>query len=76
MKESICPICEEGRLIAKVEMDAAEYRGVIRELPLHFSECDTCESETATAQQTRDNKRGMIAFKKEVDGLLTDISPT
>lgn len=71
MKESICPICEEGRLIAKVEMDAAEYRGVNRELPLHFSECDTCESETATAEQTRDNKRGMIAFKKEVDGFLT-----
>lgn len=71
MKGSICPICEEGRLIEKVEMDAAEYRGHTRELPLHFSECDACGSETATAEQTRENKRGMIAFKKEVDGFLT-----
>lgn len=71
MKKSICPICEQGHLIAKVETDAAEYGGIIRELPLHFSECDTCGSETATADQTRENKRCMIAFKKEVDGFLT-----
>jgi len=71
MKQSVCPICEEGRLIAIEDMDDAEYRGVTRCLPLHYSECDACGSETATPEQTRHNKRAMIAFKKEVDGLLT-----
>lgn len=65
MKKSICPICEEGHLVAKLEMDAAEYRGVTRGLPLHFSGCDICGSETATAEQIRNNKQGMIAFKKK-----------
>ncbi|WP_341936549.1 type II toxin-antitoxin system MqsA family antitoxin [Marinimicrobium sp. C2-29] len=71
MKQSVCPICEQGRLIAIEDMDDAEYGGVRRRLPLHYSECDVCGSETATPEQTRHNKRAMIAFKKEVDGLLT-----
>lgn len=71
MKQSVCPICEQGRLIAIEDVDDAEYRGVTRRLPLHYSECDVCGSETAIPEQTRHNKRAMIAFKKEVDGLLT-----
>lgn len=71
MKNALCPICEEGHLVAGLETSEAEYRGVSRELPLHYSECDVCGSETATAEQTRTNKRAMMAFKKEVDGLLT-----
>lgn len=66
-----CPICDEGYLVAGLEKNAVEYRGVKRELPLLVSDCDTCGSETATADQVRQNKRVMVAFKKEVDGLLT-----
>ena len=71
MKENLCPICEEGYLEAYEELDSVEYRGVTRELPLKYSECNACGSETATAKQSRDNKRAMVAFKKEVDGFLT-----
>lgn len=71
MKPSVCPICEQGHLVAIEDTNDTEYRGVTRRLPLHYSECDVCGSETATPEQTRYNKRAMTAFKKEVDGLLT-----
>lgn len=71
MNKIICPICESGHLEAKLETSDVEYGGVTRKLPLHYSECDSCGSETAIAEQTRRNKRAMIAFKKQVDGLLT-----
>ena len=38
---------------------------------MHYSECDCCGSEITLPEQSRTNKRLMIAFKKEVDGLLT-----
>lgn len=71
MKQSVCPICEQGHLVTIEDTNDTEYRGVTRRLPLHYSECDVCGGETATPEQTRHNKRAMIAFKKEVDGLLT-----
>ncbi len=70
MSKSICPFCNVGMLEAKTEMSAAEYGGVARDLLLLFSECDHCGSEISNAEQSRANKRAMMAFKKSVDGLL------
>ncbi|MGI2137921.1 type II toxin-antitoxin system MqsA family antitoxin [Shewanella baltica] len=70
-KNSVCVICEEGTLIAKVESTSADYKGHTTTLALHISECDCCGSETSTAEQLRTNKRLMAEFKKQVDGLLT-----
>ncbi|MGT2509179.1 type II TA system antitoxin MqsA family protein [Cupriavidus basilensis] len=42
-----------------------------RALPFHMSECDTCGSQFASEADLRFNKRVMIAFEKEVEGLLT-----
>ncbi len=67
----MCPICEEGQLHDCTGETEAEYKGNTRTLPLYYSECDCCGSEQASAAQTRDNKRAMVAFKKEVDGFLT-----
>lgn len=69
--EQICPICGEGHLHERVVQEMTEYKGHTGETALHFSECDACGSEQADAAQTRANKRAMIAFKKQVDGLLT-----
>jgi HTH-type transcriptional regulator/antitoxin MqsA len=68
---SICPICEEGSLEAKIGSNEVEYKGQKTVLPLHFSECESCGSEQASPIELRINKRSMIEFKKKVDGLLT-----
>jgi len=66
-----CPICEEGPLVSVTAENEVTYKGHSRMLPLLISVCEACGSEQTTAQQARDNKRAMLAFRKEVDGLLT-----
>lgn len=66
-----CPICEEGFLKPRIDMDRVEYRDHNTELELHYSLCDTCGSEQANMEQLRVNKRIMVAFRKRVDGLLS-----
>ncbi len=66
----LCPICGEGRLQPKIGKNPVEYKSETTKLDLHFSLCDACGSEQADPDQTRANKRLMIAFKKRVDGLL------
>ncbi|MGP4932911.1 type II toxin-antitoxin system MqsA family antitoxin [Pseudoalteromonas nigrifaciens] len=68
---SVCSICEEGELHAQVGSNPVEYKNTHKELPMHYSECECCGSEITLPEQSRTNKRLMIAFKKEVDGLLT-----
>lgn len=68
---SVCPICEEGNLEAKVGTNEVEYKGQHSTISMHFSECDCCGSEQASSAELRTNKRLMNEFKKQVDGLLT-----
>ena len=70
-KGSLCPICEEGNLSERVSKNRVNYKGKTTELDSHFSVCASCGSEQANAQQVRTNKRYMVAFKKQVEGLLT-----
>ncbi len=69
--DKLCPICGAGHLQPQVGKSPVEYKGQATELDLHFSVCDACGSEQSDAAQLRDNKRAMVAFKKQVDGLLT-----
>ncbi len=69
--EMLCPICEAGPLVSETAENEVTYKGHTRTLPLLMSVCQACGSEQASAQQARDNKRAMLAFRKEVDGLLT-----
>ena len=66
-----CPICGEGILYPQVGENTVDYKGQSAELELHFSLCDACGSEQSDAVQLRTNKRAIVAFKKQVDGLLT-----
>lgn len=65
-----CPVCEEGVLEERVDSNEVEYKGVSGRIPQHFSVCTECGSEQGTADQVLANKRAMMAFRKEVDGLL------
>ena len=72
-RKNMCPICEMGTLTAKIEKEFQTYKHATSELNLHYSECNVCYSQTATSIQLRQNKRAMIKFQKEVDGLLSAV---
>lgn len=69
--KALCPICGEGHVTLGCDMVAHEYHGQSKLLPLYFTTCDTCTSESAGLEESRANKRAVLAFRKEVDGLLT-----
>lgn len=70
-KKIICSICEEGVLSPKIDTEPQTYKNVTRDINLYYSECDCCGSVSATSDQIRLNKREMIRFEKDVDGLLS-----
>ena len=70
-EKEICPICGEGHVTDHVDQVEAEYNGHKGNVPLHYQLCDACMSDSAGAVQMRANKRGMVAFRKQVDRLLS-----
>ena len=66
-----CPICGEGHVTSHVQQIEHEYKGHKAMLASHYQECDTCLSEFAGAREGKMTKRGVMAFRKSVDGLLT-----
>lgn len=70
-KQELCPICGEGHVTDHVDQVESEYKGQKKLLPLHYQLCDSCHSDFAGAKEGKLNKRGIMAFRKSVDGLLT-----
>lgn len=66
-----CPLCGEGRLHQKEELNEVTYEGVTERIPLYFLVCDACGSDQVGNEESRRNKRTMLAFRKRVDGFLT-----
>lgn len=66
-----CPICGEGHLHPEYTTQSIEYKGQTGSVPVCYSVCDVCEVEQAGASELRANKRAVLAFKKQIDGLLT-----
>lgn len=69
--QELCPICGEGHVTAAVQMVESEYKGHKANLPLHYKQCDTCTSDFAGMAESKLNKRVLMAFRKQVDALLT-----
>jgi HTH-type transcriptional regulator/antitoxin MqsA len=69
--KTLCPICGEGHITPRLESTVTEYRNQQGAVPVRFSECDACGSEIAGDEESRANKRAVLAFRKSVDGLLT-----
>lgn len=70
---SACPICGEGKLHPVTLTNAVEYKGQQDIIPLLMAECDACGVEQAGSNEARANKRAMMVFRKQVDGLLSGI---
>ncbi len=69
--KELCPVCGEGHVTSHVELVESEYKGRKAMLPSHYQVCDSCHSDFAGAQEGKLNKRGIMAFRRSVDGLLT-----
>jgi HTH-type transcriptional regulator/antitoxin MqsA len=69
--QELCPICGEGHVTAQVQLEENEYKGQKTLLPLHYQLCDTCTSDFAGAAESKLNRRALMAWRKQVDGLLT-----
>lgn len=67
----LCSLCGEGHTTQRTEEAITEYRGQKGSVTLHFSECDVCGSEITGDADGRTNKRAVLRFRKQVDGLLT-----
>lgn len=66
-----CPVCGEGRLSQKSDAETFEYKGRSAQIPVLFAVCDSCGVDQACSDHLRANKRAVLAFHKQVDGLLT-----
>jgi HTH-type transcriptional regulator/antitoxin MqsA len=69
--KELCPICGAGHVTDHVEHRETEYKGHTAMVPLHYQVCDACHSDFAGIKEGKLNKRGIMAFRKSVDGLLT-----
>lgn len=69
--KELCPICGEGHVTSCADQVESEYKGKKAMLPLHYQVCDVCTSDFAGMEESRLNKRAVLAFRKSVDGLLT-----
>jgi HTH-type transcriptional regulator/antitoxin MqsA len=65
-----CPICAEGSVERRVEQVENEYKGHRALLPLYFVVCDHCKSDFATSVEGRLSRRALLAWRKQIDGLL------
>lgn len=69
--DELCSICGEGHVTNHVDQLESEYRGKTALVPMHYKTCNVCGSDFAGGDESRLNKRAILAFRKSVDGLLT-----
>lgn len=69
--KELCPLCGEGHVTVQVEQVENEYKGHKALLSQHFKQCDHCGSDFAGAAEAKLNKRALMAWRKQIDGLLT-----
>lgn len=71
MSRKVCQVCEEGKLTLREGLNEIEYKRGKDSVCFFYEECDACGSEQVDTSLSLKNKRLMIAFRKQVDGLLT-----
>lgn len=69
--KTLCPLCGEGHVTPRTEATVTEYHGQKGTVTLRYTECDVCGSEITGDADGRFNKRAVLRFRKQVDGLLT-----
>lgn len=71
VNDHVCPICGAAETLGQIVKEQQTYKNHTCDVDMHLRACVTCGSEFAGIEESRLNKRAMIAFKKRVDGLLS-----
>lgn len=69
-----CEVCGVGNITCKVGNHAFEFRDTILNLASHYTECDECECEYATAEQVNMNAKLSKEAKKSYLAKLDKIN--
>ena len=69
----LCLVCGEGHVTKHIDQIQSVYKGTTGSVPMHYKTCNACGSDFATAEESRLNKRAVLAFRKSVDGLLSGL---
>jgi HTH-type transcriptional regulator / antitoxin MqsA len=67
----LCSICGKGHVMNHVDQVETAYKGAKGLVSMHYKSCDACGSDFAGAEESRLNKRAVLAFRKSIDGLLS-----
>ena len=66
-----CPICGDGQFEPLIEVVALPYKDQEIKVASRMSLCSACGSEFVNAEDSRVNKRSVLAARKRFDGLLS-----
>ena len=66
-----CPICGDGEFKSLTEVVVLPYKEQEIKVTSRMSLCSACGSEFVNAEDSRVNKRSVLAARKRFDGLLS-----
>lgn len=66
-----CDACGQGHLTSQEKIQSQKYKGFTGQIKSHFSTCDFCYAELTNSEESKLNRREMIAFQKSAEQLLT-----
>jgi HTH-type transcriptional regulator / antitoxin MqsA len=69
LENALCLVCGEGKVHREQTLRPIEYGGVVGHIPLSYTLCEVCGSETVDDHESTLNRRAYNRFKKQVDGV-------
>ena len=74
INENFCPVCETNGLVSQSHAREVAYKSHRKILNTFLrSNCQNCGSVVVNSEQSKHNKRIILAFQKEAEGLLTGV---
>lgn len=73
MKNSNCPVCATGNLVAHNELDAINYKNQSLSVQIEYSVCTECGEEMIVPDQIKRNDCRIRDAWRKADGMLTGI---
>ena len=70
LDKRLCPLCQEGYLMAKEELLEITYMNITDKVTLYYDECDTCESEITDYENSRKNKNNVLAVREKIESSI------
>lgn len=66
---STCPACGDEGFCEHITKSFAEHNGIRREINHYQHLCSSCGGYFATSEDSKNNKRELIKFQKDIDGI-------